>query len=308
MSATHNDGRFSAREPSLSVTPRQPQQKDQPFQFAPIPQLAFGLYQIPCNQDGEAIIAAAISSGYRHFDGGEFYQNEECLGRAIRASGISRKEFYITGKVWKDAIMVGGDAVENSVDASLKKLGFNNRDESYFDLMLLHWPVPGHFVKAYDALQKMYHTGKVRALGLSNFNQLEYKELMSSGIVTIPPICNQMEVSAIMYRPDLIRFFQQEQMIVIAFKPLQRGGLLDQDLICSLAKKYSVSVPQLLLRWTIQHGLAVACKTSLPQRMAENRSVWHFTISSSDVELLDQLTTPEDIAKRTEREEASKQP
>jgi len=275
--------------------------------FAPMPRMAFGLYKIPADADGESIIYEAIAAGYRHFDGGEFYGNEECLGRAIQKSGIPRTEFYITGKVWKDSMAAGPNGVRNSVQNSLTKLQFSQAD-SYFDLVLLHWPVPGHNIESYETLQEMYRAGKIKALGLSNFNQDEYKDLMASGKVTVPPICNQMEVSAIMYRPEIIEFFQNKGMIVLAFKPLNRGSeiILQDEPFVSMAKKYRVTVPQLLLRWCIQHDLAVACKSSSIVRMRENRNVWHFRLSDSDMDTLDQLTKAEDVVQRTERERASK--
>lgn len=271
-----------------------------------LPQLAFGLYKVPNDAEGERIVLSAISAGYRHFDGGEFYQNEEALGRAMERSGIPRNEFCITGKVWKDTMSAGPKAIRESVDRSLEKLGFRGV-HAYFDLLLLHWPVPGHFIQAYGTLQEIYAEGKTKALGLSNFTEQEYEELMSSGVVTVPPICNQIEISPMMYRPDRINYFRQRKMVVVAFKPLNRGGILTKEPFVGMATKYNVTVPQLLLRWAVQHGFVVICKSSSPQRMAENRSLWHFSISSSDMNALDHLTTPEDILARTERENVSKQ-
>jgi len=198
----------------------------------------------------------------------------------------------------------GPDAVRQSIDATLAKL-----QTLYLDLVLLHWPVPGKFVEAYRALQEAHASGKVQALGLSNFTMTDYQELVDSGVVTVPPICNQMEVSPAMYRPEVIRFYQeQHDMVVIAFKPLQRGALLQQpdEPYRSMAQRYKVSVAQLLIRWALQHNLVVATKTSTAARMAENRNVWHFELSAQDMETLDGLTTAEAIQQRAERERASK--
>jgi methylglyoxal/glyoxal reductase len=263
----------------------------------PVPQLAFGLYMIPATDEGEQVIAEAIAAGYRHFDGASFYANEGVLGRALSKSGIPREEFFIASKVWNDAVKGGREAVRNSIEKSLSGLNFGD----YFDLFLVHWPVPGFFVDAYKELEEMHKEGKLRALGISNFSIEEYEELVQGGI-TVAPAVNQIEVSPVMYRSELVNFFQESNILVAAYKPLNRASAFDRPIIVQLAAKHSVSPAQVMLRWSLQKGLIVVAKTSNADRMRENRAITHFSLSNEDMELLDSLSLVEDLRKRAEHE------
>jgi diketogulonate reductase-like aldo/keto reductase len=130
-----------------------------------VPQLAFGLYKVPASVEGERIILNAIHAGYRHFDTAAFYGNEATLGRALQKSGLPRENFFICSKVWNDAQKQGRAAVRESVEESLEALDFGG----YFDLYLIHWPVPGCFVETYKELEILHSEGKLKSLGLSNF-------------------------------------------------------------------------------------------------------------------------------------------
>lgn len=266
-----------------------------------IPQLGYGMYQIPADATGEQAILDAISAGYRHFDGASFYANEHTLGSAIRKCGISREEFFIATKVWTDALKLGREGVRKSVMDSLSKLDCGG----YVDICYVHWPVPDHFIAAYHELEVLYSEGKIRSLGLSNFSPDEYEQLHQSGL-TVPPVVNQLEVSPVFYRPDLIEYFQSRNIEVVAYKPLNRGGGFQSKPIEDLAEKYSVSPAQIMLRWCLQKGLIVICKTSNPSRMAENRSIMHFSLSKEDIIQLDLLTTDEDRRLGEEHELMSK--
>jgi diketogulonate reductase-like aldo/keto reductase len=267
-----------------------------------IPQLAFGLYKIPNTDEGEQIIAHAIAAGYRHFDGASIYGNEVVLGRALRKCGIPRNEFFITSKVWNDAIKDGRDAVRKSVEKSLADVEFGG----YFDLFLLHWPVPGHFAEAYKVLEEMHEEKLLRAIGLSNFDVDDYEELVRQGI-SVPPVCNQVEVSPVLYRPNLVSYFQEKGIIVCASKSLGRGGeAFSSEPVKELARKHSVTPAQLFLRWGLQKGLVVTSKTSTQNRLHENRSILHFALSESDMKVLDGITVEADINARNELEKVRK--
>jgi diketogulonate reductase-like aldo/keto reductase len=270
-----------------------------------IPQLAFGMYQVPANEQGEAIVANAIQAGYRHFDSAAFYQNEHILGRALRNSGLSRQEFYITSKVWNDAVKQGPDAVHDSITQTLQDIGFG----TYLDLCFIHWPVPGYFVQAYQALQDEYYNGRIRSLGLSNFDETEYHELMqSSHGITVRPVCNQMEVSPVMYRPDLITFFQARKVLIYAYKPLHRANtaVFHHPVLQQISTTTHKTPAQIMLRWCYQKGLVVACKSSTLDRMQENRNILDFVLSETHMKRLDELTTPEALTKRKEHERMRK--
>ena len=267
---------------------------------AKIPQLAFGLYKVPNSEEGEKVIAEAIAAGYRHFDSASVYSNEETLGRAIRGSELPREQLFITSKVWNDAIKTGRAAVRASVEKSLKDVGCD-----YFDLFLIHWPVPGFFVDAYKELECLYKERKLRAIGVSNFAPQEYEELVQAGI-SVTPAVNQIEVSPVMYRKDQIDYFQARGIVICAHKALNRAGAFDHKAVAELATKHSVTAAQVMLRWGLQKGLVVAAKTLHPQRMRENRSVTSFSLSSEDMALLDSLTTVKDIREREELEKMRK--
>jgi diketogulonate reductase-like aldo/keto reductase len=269
---------------------------------ASIPQLAFGLYNIPNTDEGEQIIEHAIAAGYRHFDGASIYGNEVVLGRALRKSGIPRKDFFITSKVWNDAVKAGRDAVRKSVEKSLADVDFGG----YFDLFLVHWPVSDHFVEAYQVLEEMHEEKLLHHIGLSNFDVDDYEELVRHGL-SVPPVCNQFEVSPVMYRPNLVRYFQDKGIIVCASKGLGRGGeAFSSEPVQELARKHSATPAQIFLRWGLQKNLVVASKTSMQNRLLENRSILHFTLSESDINVLDDITTEADIKARNELEKVRK--
>lgn len=267
---------------------------------ASIPQLAFGLYLVPDSAVGEEIVLHAIRAGYRHFDTATYYGNEGMLGRALQQSGKDRTEFYLSSKVWNDAVKAGRAAVRQSVEDSLQLLQCE-----YLDLMLVHWPVPGCFIEAYHELEDLCKEGKIKAIGLSNFSPEEFQELVDGGI-TVHPAVNQFEVSPLMYRRELVQFFQDQEIAVAASKSLNRAACLDNAEIAVLAERYSVTPAQVVLRWSFQKGLIVVSKTVSPLRMALNRNILHFTLSYDDMAVLDSLTQPQDIAQREELEAVRK--
>jgi diketogulonate reductase-like aldo/keto reductase/8-oxo-dGTP pyrophosphatase MutT (NUDIX family) len=266
-----------------------------------IPQLAFGLYKVPASVEGEEIILNAVKAGYRHFDTAAFYGNEATLGRALRKSGLSREDFFITSKVWNDSQRTGRATVRASVEEGLAALDFGD----YFDLYLVHWPIPNHFVETYKELEVLHGEGKIRSLGLSNFSPAEYETLIEEGIAVMPSI-NQIEVSAVMYRPERIKYFQNRGILVGAFKPLNRAACFDKEPIPRIAEAYGKTPAQVLLRWALQKGLIVVSKTATPSRMKENINVLDFVLNKEDMLALDSLTIAEDIKERERREAKSK--
>jgi diketogulonate reductase-like aldo/keto reductase len=290
--------------PGALASPLTPPIEDEPCLLlkhtgATIPQLAYGLYLIPDSLEGETAIVDALAAGYRHFDSASFYGNEAMLGRALGRSTIPRHELFITSKVWNDAVKQGRAAVRGSVEKSLKDIGTD-----YFDLFLVHWPVPGYFVDAYKELEVMQAEGKLRAIGISNFNQQEYEELARA--VSVTPAVNQIEVSPFMYRKEDVDYFQKNGIVVVAHKALNRAGAFSRKEIVDLADKHSVTAAQIMIRWGLQKGLVVTSKTVSRTRMSENRSVASFELDSEDMALLDSLTTEEDLQRAQEEEFTTK--
>mmetsp|Transcript_22072 Transcript_22072/g.46564 ORF Transcript_22072/g.46564 Transcript_22072/m.46564 type:complete len:292 (+) Transcript_22072:171-1046(+) len=274
-----------AEDPALTI----------PTSGSTIPQLAFGCYKIPNDETGESIILDAIKAGYRHFDGASYYGNERTLGNALKKSGIPRNEFFVTSKVWNDAQKEGRAAVRQSVLQSLELLGLE-----YLDLFLIHWPVPECFVETYKELELLHREGKLKHLGISNFSPSEYEELMSKeNNITIPPVVNQFEVSPFMYRPKDVGYFQERAVLVCSGKSLHRAGeCLNNQQLVEIAKQHSVTPAQVMLRWGLNKGLVVLCKTATPKRMVENRDLFGFSLNEGEMAVLDGFTTEEDVMKR----------
>jgi diketogulonate reductase-like aldo/keto reductase len=272
-----------------------------------IPQMAFGLYLVPADEQGEQIIVQAIDAGYRHFDTATYYDNEATLGKAIAKSGIPRNQFFLCSKVWNDAQKGGRQAVRASVLASLEALGGATHDPNpYWDLFLIHWPVPGYYIETYKELEELCKEGKLKSLGISNFSPAEYDALVQSGITVLPAV-QQMEVSPVMYRPRTLNFFQNTaNVLVSASKALNRGSAWNALPLQQLAAVHAVSPAQIMLRWAIQKGLIVVTKTATLERMSENRNLWHFFLSHDEMNMLDALTTEEVIQQREALEEERK--
>lgn len=217
-------------------------------------------------------------------------------------SGIPRNQFFVVSKVWNDAQKMGRAAVRQSVLQSIEHF------EGYIDLFLIHWPVPGYFVDTYKELEVLHTEGKLKHLGMSNFSPAEYEELMSKeNNISVPPAVNQFEVSPFMYRPRDVSYFQERGILVSSSKSLHRGGeCLNNHELKSISEKYSVSPAQVMLRWGVEKKLIVVCKTATPKRMKENRDIFGFTLTQVDMQILDGLTTDEDVAKREQLEKERK--
>lgn len=221
------------------------------------------------------------------------------MGTALKRSGLPRKDFFLCSKVWNDAQKNGRKAVRQSVLQSIALLDFGD----YFDLFLVHWPVPGCFVDTYKELEILHGEGYLRNLGLSNFSPQEYEELMAKeNNITIPPVVNQFEVSPFMYRPELVSYFQKKGVLVSSSKALHRGGGFNESVVQKLSEKYHVTPAQILIRWGFQKGLIVVTKTATPSRMLENRDVFSFSMDDDEIKRLDSLTTSDDVAKREQLE------
>jgi diketogulonate reductase-like aldo/keto reductase len=206
---------------------------------------------------------------------------------------LARACFFITSKVWNDAQTKGRQAVRKSVEQSLKALDFGG----YFDLFLIHWPVPGCFVETYKELEMLHDGGKIHNLGLSNFSPQEYEELIKNGI-NVQPVVNQLEVSPILYQRSVIDYFKSQKVLISAYKPLNRGANFGSEPLPELAAKYSKTEAQVMLRWGLQRGLIVVAKTATASRMNENRDVLNFSLTDDEMMQLDTLTTSEYVHER----------
>ena len=255
-----------------------------------IPKIGYGTWMIEDSKAAQAV-KSAIEVGYRHIDTAQAYQNERGVGEGIRSSGIDRQELFITTKLAAE-IKNYTEAVD-AINTSLDLLGLD-----YLDLMIIHSPKPWaafqeeeHYfegnVAAWQALEDAYNEGKIRAIGVSNFEKADLQNLFDHG--TIKPMVNQI-LAHIGHTPfDLIDYCQGNQILVEAYSPIAHGEMMENQEITTLAKKYHVSVPQLAIRYCLQLDLLPLPKTASIEHMKNNVDV-AFTISEEDLTRLKEIT------------------
>jgi len=251
-----------------------------------IPKLGLGTWFINDTDVVQAVVEAA-KLGYRHIDTAQAYQNERGVGEGIRASGVKRDDMFVTTKL--AAEVKSYDEAVASIDGSLEALGLD-----YIDLMIIHSPRPWmEFHKedsffegnreAWRALEDAYNAGKLRAIGLSNFEQTDIDNILETA--TVKPMVNQILAHISNTPTELIQYSQEQGMLVEAYSPVAHGELLKNEEVATIADKYSVTVPQLSIRYVLQLGLLALPKTANPAHMKENAAV-NFIISNEDMEFL----------------------
>lgn len=254
-----------------------------------IPKLGLGTWFIDNKSVVQAVTEAA-RIGYRHIDTAQAYQNEAGVGEGIRTCGISRTELFVTTKLAAE-VKLYKEAVA-SIDASLARLGL-----CYVDMMIIHSPKPWTgFLKnepyfegnreAWRALEEAYRAGKLRAIGLSNFEEADIDNILGS--CSVPPMANQILAHITNTPQALVQYCHDKNMLVEAYSPVGHGELLKNQHVKAVAGKYHVSVPQLGIRYALQLGLLPLPKTANPEHMKQNSEV-DFVISEEDMTLLKDL-------------------
>lgn len=248
-----------------------------------MPLISFGVYQIP-KEDTKRCVLDAIKSGYRGIDTAQSYFNESEVGDAIVECGVPREELFITTKVWIDHY--GYEECKASVEESLRKL-----KTDYLDLCLLHQPFSDYY-GAYRALEELYAEGKIKAIGVSNFYPDRLTDICMFDRKVIPAV-NQVEVN-----PYNAQWFAQENMEkhgvkMEAWAPFGEGrnNLFTNETLVFIGKKYNKSSAQVVLRWLIQRGVIVACKSTHIERMQENINVFDFELTEEDMNSIKTLDT-----------------
>ena len=258
-----------------------------------MPLLGLGLYRITDEVRMQTAVTSALNAGYRLFDTASSYKNEKLLGKALSRSGIARSRLFITTKVWNTAQRLGD--IEGAFLRSLERLRMD-----YVNLYLVHWPVPGCYPGTWEALVRLMETGRIRAIGVSNFEIHHLEELKKiSGIV---PAVNQFEIHPLCQRKDLVEYCRANGIQVQACAPLARGAYLDHDVMCVLGTKYARTPAQVGLRWAVQQGIAVIPKSENPGRIRQNADIFDFSIDEEDMKIMETLDEnyrsvdpPEDI-------------
>jgi diketogulonate reductase-like aldo/keto reductase len=251
-----------------------------------IPQLGFGVWQIPGDQ-AEQAVRTALEAGYRHIDTASAYGNEEGVGRAVRASGLPREKVFVTTKLWN----ADHGRAEEAFDESLARLGLD-----YVDLFLIHWPVPKQdkYVQAWTALEKIYRDGRARAIGTSNFTAATLTRLMEE--TEIRPSINQIELHPYLQQREMRAFHEANGILTEAWSPLGQGrGLLDDPALAVLSGKYGKTPAQIVLRWHLQLGNVVIPKSATPARIRENIDVFDFILDAEDMAAIGALSRGERI-------------
>jgi diketogulonate reductase-like aldo/keto reductase len=253
-----------------------------------MPQLGFGVFQVP-PEDVEKVVTTALETGYRSIDTAAMYRNEEGVGRALASCGIAREELFVTTKLDNPSHKAG--EAEQAVDASLRKLGLD-----HLDLYLIHWPLPqaDKYVQVWKQLEKVVADGRVRAIGVSNFQPDHLRRVIDeSGTV---PAVNQIELHPFFGQVELRGVDAEHGIATEAWSPLGQGGeLLRDQTISGVAEKYGVSPAQVVLRWHLQLGNVVIPKSVTPERIRSNFDVFGFELADDDMSAIDALNRDERI-------------
>jgi len=248
-----------------------------------IPQLGFGVFQIPPDDTADAV-KTALDIGYRHIDTAEMYQNEKGVGDGIRDSGLDRSEVFITSKL-NNGFHKPDDA-RRAFDDTLSALGFD-----YVDLFLIHWPLPtlygGDYVSTWKTLEEFKKDGRARSIGVSNF-QVEHLTRLAQETETVPAV-NQIEVHPYFVNNEVRVYGQQHGIETEAWSPIAQGKVLDDPVITRIAEAAGKSPAQVVLRWHIQRGDIVFPKSVTPQRIKDNFALFDFELGQDDVDAITTL-------------------
>ncbi len=242
-----------------------------------MPYFGLGVY---LSKDGQEVIDAvkwALEAGYRHIDTASIYRNEQGVGRGIKESGLNREEVFLVSKVWNAD--QGYEATLRAFDDSLKRL-----ETDYLDLYLVHWPVAKKYKDTWKALEKLYHDGRIKAIGVSNFLQHHLEDLLQAA--EIVPMVNQMEFHPYLVQQALIDFCNKNTIQYEAWSPLMQGHIFDMEEFKGLAKKYNKTIAQIALRWDLQKGVVTIPKSTKKERIIANADIFDFELAEEDIQLL----------------------
>jgi 2,5-diketo-D-gluconate reductase A len=248
-----------------------------------IPQLGFGVFQIPPNET-ERAVAVALETGYRHIDTAEMYGNEKGVGDAVRASGLDRADVFITSKLNNG--FHAPEVARKAFAKTLDELGFD-----YVDLFLIHWPLPtlygGDFVSTWHTLEEFKADGRARSIGVSNF-QVDHLERLAAETETVPAV-NQIELHPYFQNREVDAYGRAHGIHTEAWAPIAQGKVLGDPTLKEIAERLGKSVAQVVLRWHIQRGNIVFPKSVTPARIEENFALFDFELDASDIAKIEAL-------------------
>lgn len=240
-----------------------------------MPMVGYGVFQITDGAQCEQCVGDAIAAGYRMIDTAAAYYNEEAVGKAVRASGVDRKELFITTKLWvQDASYEGA---KKAIQTSLDNLGLD-----YLDLYLIHQPMRD-YIGAYRAMEKAYKEGKLRAIGVCNFYPARLADLCET--VEVMPAVNQVELHPFFQQENALATMKEYGVRPEAWGPFAEGnhGIFTHPVLTKIGEKYGKSAAQVALRWNVQRGVVVIPKSVHKDRMEQNMNIWNFRLSDEDM-------------------------
>ena len=246
-----------------------------------IPQLGFGVFQVPPEDTAEAT-TLALQAGYRHIDTAAAYGNEAAVGQAVRAAGLDRSEVFITTKCFNDDH--GHQQAHKAFKASLDRL-----EVDYVDLYLIHRPVPSKdkYVETWQAFTELQAEGVVRSIGVSNFQPAHLRRIIDETGVT--PAVNQVELHPLLQQAGLRREHAELGIVTEAWSPLAQGAVLDDPVITEIAETHSKTAGQVVIRWHLQLGNVVIPKSVTPERIEQNFDVFDFHLSEREMAAIEEL-------------------
>lgn len=251
-----------------------------------MPILGFGVFKVPNGEDTIQAVKHALQAGYRSIDTAAFYGNEEGVRIALEQSGVSRKEVFVTTKVWNSD--QGYDRTLKAFENSMRLL---NMDA--IDLFLIHWPVKGKFTDTWKALEKIYNDGKARAIGVSNFHVHHLETLKKTAAVT--PMVNQVELHPYLSQKPLRDYCREQGIWMEAWSPLMRGRVLNDPVITDIAAGNGKTAAQVVLRWEFQNDIIIIPKSVTPSRIEENFDIFDFDLSDKEMQAIDALNRDERV-------------
>ncbi|MEY4747192.1 MAG: hypothetical protein RLZZ416_241 [Candidatus Parcubacteria bacterium] len=224
-------------------------------------------------------VRRALDIGYRLIDTATLYGNERSVGKAVRESGVPREEIFVTTKLWPTDFF----SPEKAFEASFERLAIE-----YVDLYLVHWPIPLIPHSVWFAMEKLYESKRVRAIGVSNYHIGDIEKLLEYAHVV--PAVNQVKFSPFDYEEEVLKCCRSHCIRLEAYSPLTRGAHLDDAVVAAIAKKHRKTPAQIMIRWCIEHEVAVIPKSSSPRHLAENAEVFDFSLDGEDMQTLNALS------------------
>ncbi len=249
-----------------------------------MPRFGLGVYKVEAGQQVTQTVRKALEIGYRMIDTAAFYQNEDGVGTAIQTSDVPREDLFITTKVWNND--QGYESTLRAFEKSMKKLNLD-----YLDLYLIHWPVKGKYLETWRALESLYEQGRIRAIGVSNFQIHHLQDIFANS--NHKPTVNQIELHPKLAQEEVRVFCSQQDIKVEAWSPIARGRYLDEPTLVKIAENHHKSTAQTMLRWHLQNGNIIIPKSVTESRLKENANIFDFQLTDDDMKQINALNNNE---------------